>query len=70
MPTTFANPKSASFTDPLTSTNILAHLISLKEEYELLIQQSSQQPSQLKLKTKENLTKTKKTKGLKSRKTI
>ena len=26
---TFAKPKSASFTDPFTSTNILAHLISL-----------------------------------------
>lgn len=26
---TFANPKSASFTEPLTSTNMLAHLISL-----------------------------------------
>ena len=27
---TFANPKSASFTDPLASTNILEHLISLE----------------------------------------
>uniref|UniRef100_A0A2P2KAV8 Uncharacterized protein n=1 Tax=Rhizophora mucronata TaxID=61149 RepID=A0A2P2KAV8_RHIMU len=26
----FASPKSASFTDPLASTNILAHLISLQ----------------------------------------
>lgn len=29
--TSFANPKSASFTDPLASTNILAHLISLED---------------------------------------
>jgi len=27
---TLANPKSASLTDPLASTNIFAHLISLK----------------------------------------
>lgn len=27
---TFANPKSASLTDPLASTNILAHFISLE----------------------------------------
>ena len=27
---TFANPKSASFTDPLASTNILEHLMSLE----------------------------------------
>lgn len=27
---TFANPKSASFTDPLASTKIFAHLISLQ----------------------------------------
>lgn len=31
---TFANPKSASFTDPLASTNMLAHLISLTDEKE------------------------------------
>lgn len=30
--TTFARPKSASLTDPLASTNILAHLISLQEK--------------------------------------
>lgn len=29
--TTFARPKSASFTDPLASTNIFAHLISLED---------------------------------------
>lgn len=29
--TSFANPKSASFTDPLASTNILPHLISLED---------------------------------------
>lgn len=30
---TFASPKSASFTEPLTSTSILAHLMSLQEEH-------------------------------------
>ena len=32
--TTFANPKSAIFTDLFTPTNILAHLISLENERE------------------------------------
>lgn len=33
--TTFARPKSASFTDPVASTKIFAHLISLKEHTEI-----------------------------------
>ena len=41
---TFANPKSASFTDPLASTNILEHLMSLEnwiEKRQVLAQSKS-----------------------------
>lgn len=33
---TFANPKSANFTDPLASTNIFAHLISLQNKKKVM----------------------------------
>ena len=50
--TTFASPKSAIFTDPFTSTNILAHLISLENEREKISLRTKRKKSIIKKNTK------------------